>query len=130
MLRRIQEVPFESVEVSRPSSFRTMMTKKPVTTMPLLKFTCQSDRTCTCSLGICLDCDGHFFKRTKVMKHLSLYHLYGNRIFTQPFLPDQPSSLFIEILSICLSVIMSTRYGRHLCLHVQGGCKMTLTTLL
>ena len=64
VLRRINEVPSEIVQVSRPSLF---LTKKTTTPIPLLMYTCQCDKTCNCKLGLCLECDGHFYKRTKVM---------------------------------------------------------------
>ena len=68
VLRRIKEISSEFVQVSRPSLFSTMMPKKPATPIPLLMYPCQCDKACNCKLGICLECDVHFYKRTEVMK--------------------------------------------------------------
>ena len=70
VLRRIQEVPSESVQVSRSSSFLTRIMKKPTSPIPLLKNTCcQYGITCSCNMddsySWCEACD----KRLKVMEN-------------------------------------------------------------
>ena len=54
VLRRIKEVPSESVQVSRSLSFLTRIMKKPTSPIPLLKNTCcQYSITCTCMADDC-----------------------------------------------------------------------------